>query len=206
MRGSSFNSLLSGRRLGTLLKWQGAHRCPCTGVEGESDPECGVCLGRGRYYDAWSDEFRAGFIGQETRTLMQILKEMGGTVSVGDAVLVLPCNAPCYDGIGFGDRIQVVGATDTLEWTVLPSDKLRLPPSTEPLSAKVLSTDKASVVPVAFPVAGSDGRIQVSVTTILQFRVARLYEVSREMPKVRSFEMGQQPKRVPLVRVDWTVR
>lgn len=206
MQGRAFNSLLSGRRLGTLLRWQRARRCPCTAVDGESNPKCGVCSGRGRFYEDWSDEFRAGLIGQESKTLMQLLKQMGGTVNVGDAVLVIPSNAPCYDNINTFDRIQVVDATDTPEWVLVPASPVRLPPTADPIDAFVLAADGKSVVPVPFPVAGADGRISVAVATTIRFRVARLYEVSRDLPKVRGFNDGSQPKRVALVRVDWTVR
>lgn len=206
MQGRAFNSLLSGRRLGTLLQWQRSRRCPCTVADGESNPKCFVCLGRGRFYEEWSDEFRAGLIGQESKTLMQLLKQMGGTVNVGDAVLVIPSNAPCYDNIGFGDRVKVVDATDTVEWVLTPGASVRLPPTATPVDASVLAADGKSVVDAAFPAPDAEGRISVAVSTAIRFRVARLYEVSRDLPKVRGFNDGFQPKRVALVRIDWTVR
>lgn len=211
MLGRSFNSMLSGRRLGTLLRWQRAHRCPCASTDGEADQSCGVCFGKGRYYDAWSQEFRAGFLSQDSQTLMQMMKQFGGAVSVGDAVVVIPSNAPCYEGIGTFDRIQLVNSTDTIEWALAPGTPVRLPPGAEPVSATVRNANRTATLPTAFPVPGTDGRIQVAVPTTIQFRVARLYEVSRDLPRVRGFDSGQdtgsqQPKRLSLSRVDWSVR
>ena len=206
MRGKSFDSLLSGSRLGTLLRWARARRCPCAEADGEARSTCEVCKGRGRYYDAWSDNFRAGFLGQDSQTLMNMLKQMGGTADVGDAVLVVPSNAPCYANIWEHDRIQLVDSTDTVEWTVTPSSPLRLPPNAVPVGAVALSADGKSVVSVPFPTVRPDGRIMVSVSTVLTFRVSRLYEVARELPRVRGFDHGSQPKKVSLKRVDWTVR
>ena len=206
MRGRSFNSLLSGARLGTVLRYARAHRCPCAEGDGEALQTCKVCRGRGRYYDQWSDGFRAGFLGQDSQTLMNMLKQMGGTADVGDAVLVVPSNAPCYASIGTHDRIQLVGATDIIEWTIAPGSALRLPPKATPISARVISADGESVQAVPFPPIGTDGRIAVAVSTTISFNVARLYEVSRELPRVRGFNDGNQPKKVALNRVDWTVR
>lgn len=205
MLGRAFNSLLSGRRLGTTVKWARAHRCPCAAVDGEADSKCAVCLGKGRYYDEWSDQFRAGFLGQDSRSLVNMMKEMGGG-TVGDGVILISENMPCYEDIGMFDRVQVVDSTDTLEWVLVPGMGVRLPPTAEPLSAVVRSVDGASVQDAPFPIPGEDGRISVAVATTIQFRVARLYEVSRELPKVRGFQDGRQPKRLALVRVDWTVR
>lgn len=206
MLGRSFNSLLSGHRLGTELKWARSHRCPCSAIDGETDAKCAVCLGKGRYWDPYSESFRAGFLGQDSRTLMSLMKELGGVSTAGDAAIVIPENAPCYDDIGTFDRIQVVDATDTLEWVLVPGAGVRLPQTAQPLSATVKSVDGTSIVDTDFPLPGTDGRITVSTPTVIQFRVARLYEVSRELPKVRGFDAGRQPKRLSLVRVDWTAR
>ena len=206
MRGRSFNNLLSGRRLGTLLRWQKAHRCPCANREGSADQNCGVCNGSGRYYDPWSDEFRAGFIGQDALGVVQMLKQMGAA-EVGDAVLVVPLNAPCFNDIGQSDRIQTVNSTDTVEWILNPGSPVRLPELAEPVEAVVRTPDGNSVVTVPFPAPRADGRLAVSVPTLIRFRAARLYEVApANLPKVRSFGEEPQPKRVALARVDWTVR
>lgn len=212
MRGRSFNSLLGGRRLGTMLKWARSHRCPCASSEGEADRACQICLGRGRYYDEWSDEFRAGMLSQDPQSLAQMLGQLGGAVAdIGDSVLVIPSDAPCYNDIATHDRIQVVNTTDTLEWIVTPGSPVRLPASAELIRATVRSSDLKSIVDTPFPTPGADGRIYVAVTTTLEFRVARLYEVSKDLPRARAFDDSQNdsskmPKRVSIKRVDWTVR
>lgn len=243
MRGRSFNSLLSGKRLGTMLQWSKAHRCPCASAEGEADRECGVCAGRGRYYDEWSDAFRAGFLGQTSNTLMQMLKQAGGTVDVGDAVLVLGSDCPCYDSISTNDRIQVVQSTDTIEWTLAAGGQgVKLPVHTEILGITYRSNDgkevKDGILSVEQPATAGDptgvdtgiltlpkgadwglggtplsvgtiklsGKIVVTRPAVLRFRACRLYEVARELPQVRGFEDGFQPKKVQLKRIDWTVR
>jgi hypothetical protein len=204
MIGRSFNSLLGGRRLGTLLRWQRVHHCPCAIDEGEADQSCKVCSGTGRYFDAWSEPFTAGLVGQDAQSMQNITQRTEDGV-IGDSVLVLPSSALCYADIAFMDRIQLVNTTDTIEWVLSPGPGVKLPSGCTVLKASARSVDGTAIVDVPIPVPGPDGRITVLVTTTVRFRAARLYEVLRDLSKVREFGIGL-PKRIPLKRIDITVR
>lgn len=199
-----FNRLLTGT-LSSNLRWQKANLCPCIKPGGDADQTCAVCMGSGRFYNAWSGNFRAGFIGQDSRSLAAIMQKMGPG-EVGDAVLVVPITAPCFNDLGPRDRIMALDVTDLEEKALTPSTPaFTLPPGIIQVGAYIKSTDGLSTVPTAFPTPDSNNRVQVSVTTVLRYRIPRLYEIVRELPHVRTFP-ARLPKKVSLKRIDMTER
>jgi hypothetical protein len=163
-----------------------------------------VCKGNSIYYDAWSLPFRVGVLGQDSKALLNLMKQMGG-IPVGDAVLVIPSNALCYLTMGEKDQFQITAETDSVEWTLTPGTRIKLPENAVPVGAVVRSFDGQSTVPAPFPTVGADGKIAVSVPTTLSFKVSRLYELLQDLSKVRHFG-DNMPKKVSLKRLDLTLR
>jgi hypothetical protein len=73
------------------------------------------------------------------------------------------------------------------------------------VEAYVKASDGLSTIPTTFPTPDGNGRVAVSVPTVLRYRIPRLYEFVRELPRVRTFPVGL-PKKVGLKRVDMTER
>jgi hypothetical protein len=163
-----------------------------------------VCQGNSFYFDAWSLPFRVGVLGQDSKSLMNLMKQMGGE-AVGDAVLVVPSNALCYETMSERDQFQITAITDVVEWTLTPGTRVKLPPNAVPVAAIVRTSDGLSTVPTSFPTPDADGKITVAVATTLSFKVSRLYELLLDLSKVRHFGENM-PKKVSLKRLDWTTR
>jgi hypothetical protein len=204
--GADFTGLL-GSDLDTRMSWTRSFACPCVTSQGYTNQACTVCGGSGRYYaDAPSEPFSAGFIGQDAASLAALMQPMGPG-EVGDAALVLPCEAPCFGLLGKSDRIHLVEALDTTS-LVLLEGRRRLPHGAVLIEATVKDGDDA-VASVPLPEPDQDGYVQISVTTTLILMAPRSYEVVRDLGRIRTFSKNSfspLPKRFSLKLLDVTVR
>ncbi len=196
----AFDSLLTGT-LGTRLCWQKAHRCPCTDEYGQSDRECPICLGRGRYWDTPSDEFRAGVVGLTGRALESMQLRFGPGVT-GDGTISLPSTSPAYADVGEGDRFSNLDAFDTLEWTLAKGTLVLLPVGADIVGAYIRSSGQLHAVPPPVP---SDDRVSVAVTTVITMLAPRRYEVVKAIPQTRNWVPGL-PKKVLVQMLDLSTR
>ena len=203
MHGSAFNSLLTGT-LSSRVVWEKARICPCVGSDGSLDRTCGVCGGKGKYWDLPSDEFRAGVLSLSAKALAAIQQRFGPGL-IGDAQISIPGNAEAWSDVGESDRFTVLDALDSLEWIVTPGNPVALPYGAEVLRAKVRTVDKTAVELVDVPEPNGKGKIAVSVATVLSFRAPRRFEVVRDLSQVRAFG-DRLPKKLLLKLIDWTVR
>lgn len=118
----AFNAFLAG--IGQQVKWRRSYACPCiTKNSGAAKPNCPLCSGKGRIWDAAVDGV-VGIAGQKT----QLQWAQFGMWENGDAVLTVPENSPVYNAGQF-DRIQMMNSTDpfSLSLTRGQNDKLRMP-------------------------------------------------------------------------------
>jgi hypothetical protein len=201
----AFTDLLTGG-LSTVLRWQRGHRCPCLDDNGGVNPECAACGGWGTLYDEWSDEFRAGVTSVTAKAMENIIQRWGPGMK-GAATLSLPYGSAPYADIGPDDRLVVVDDSirDTVEWSLTAGHAVALCPGTEIVSAHVLNSTKTSRVAVPVPTVDADGRITVTISTVVMLRIPRRFEVSADLPQVRGWAVGL-PKKVTVRLVDVSAR
>lgn len=206
MHGAAFTPLFDGP-LSSVMVWERAHRCPCTTSDGSADTACRVCFGKGRYWEPPSAPFRGALVTLSARALSALFQRFGPGVT-GDATVSVLGDAPCWSAMGEGDRFTALRAVDAVEWSLAAGDRIRLPYGADGITALVRSHDRAGVVPVAPPTPGPDGRISVSVPTVLAFSAPRRYEVVRDLSQVRAFGTGPVglPKKALVKMLDWSER
>jgi hypothetical protein len=197
----TFDALLSGR-LGTRLSWERAHRCPCTEEFGGADVSCPVCLGKGRYWDTPSADFRAGVVSLTARALAAMQMQFGPGF-VGDGTISLPSNCPAWFDVGEGDRFLSLDNQDSVEQVVGAGSVVKLPAGADVVSAYI--RQGSTLQAVTPPTPDDQGRVTVARATVLALRVPRRYEVVRAIPQIRGWTPGL-PKKVLVRMLDVSTR
>lgn len=200
MHGDDFLDL--SYEFGTPVRWQRALPCPCTDVTGFSTTRCSVCGGHGFVYDVPSEPFFAAIIEQKA-SRRQFLAQTMGEGEVGDSMLFLTSDAPCYLEVGVMDHFWALEAVTMRRVVLMPDSRLLLPPETRDLRAWVkLFPQVATLTEVPPPAPGGDGLVRVDRPTTLTFLAPKGYVVQKDVAQPRTFGQGGLPKRLPLKAVD----
>jgi hypothetical protein len=200
----SFDDLLSTPDLGSRLIWAQARQCACFDADGGANVSCLVCSGSAYVWEDWSEEFRAGLVGLSGRQIANLSQRFGPGM-VGDGTISLSQSAPPYSVATQRDRFVALDALDTFEWPLAAGVQVKLPVNGKLLEARLISSDGTSLVRCPVPVPDSNGRISVSVSTVVRLQAPRRYEVIADLSQVRSITLGL-PRKVMVKLIDVSVR
>jgi hypothetical protein len=200
MDGSDFTQLLE--LYGVTVIWIEAFPCACILNTGQADRACPICLGKGRYYGDPSTPFEVSITNQTARERAAMAQTMGPG-EMGDGVLHIFEEAPCYSQIKSGDQIWDTSREEDRMVVILPGTRYRLPPLYKDLTAMIKEGD--GLVRVAAPIPDANRVVSVNIGTRLHFLCPRGYEVVMDMPRIRTFGAGL-PKVFGIRLVDMSVR
>lgn len=200
----AFDQLLGTPESGSRLSWSSARRCVCFGQDGGNSISCPICSGEGYVWSEWSEEFRAGMTSLTGRQI-ENLSQRWGPGMVGDATISLPPSSPPYCVATPRDRFVALDALDTFEWSLVAGVQVRVPLNAVFAEARAKSNDGLSIVRVPVPIPDANGRIQVSVSTVVRITAPRRYEVVQDATQIRAIMPGL-PRRVMVKLVDVSLR
>lgn len=199
-----FNAWLNN--IGQVFAWQHSAACPCYQEHsGAPDPNCGLCGGRGRIWDA-AVEGKSGIAGQKIQRQWAEF----GQWEAGDVVLTIPSDSPLY-AMGEFDRAVMVNSSQ-------PFSVNRRRGQHDKLTFPVVQIDRVfwkspddEIVEGGIPVVAADGSLswpeggeppagmQFSITG----RRRPEYFCFGEFPQDRAHHSGADlPRRVVLRRWD----
>jgi len=200
----AFDDLLSSLDFGSRLVWAQARRCACFDLDGGTNISCPVCSGSAFVWDDWSEEFRAGVVGLTGRQ-MEGLNQRYGPGMTGAASISMSQSIPAYSAATTRDRFVALDALDIFEWSLVPDVSVKMPLNGKLLEARVMTSDGMAMVRVPVPQPDANGRISVSVQTVVRLQAPRRYEVIDDLTQVRSLMLGL-PRKVLVKLIDVSVR
>jgi hypothetical protein len=182
MDGSDFEELRD--TFPTTVIWEENFPCACTLDTGAADRNCLICQGKGSYFGDPSEPFTVTLTNMTAKERASIAQTMGPG-SMGECKLHLFFGAPCYDRIKVRDRIWDTAITEN-KWIVLrPGTTYKLPPLYTCLVAMVKDGNK--LVQTTTPTVNQAREVTPTVTTRLQYKAPRVFEVMLELPQIRTF-------------------
>lgn len=142
--------------IGQRVLWSRSWACPCRNpTSGSADPQCPLCVGRGRIWDE-AVETVVGVANQQT----QVKWAKMGQWEAGDMVVSLPESSEAWDWGGQYDRVVTLNGLDGFSDVYqrgAPSERLRLPINSI-TRVYWLSADRKSVIEGGIPVLDDRGR------------------------------------------------
>lgn len=193
--------------LGQQYLWRRSYGCSCVSPSsGAPDPRCGLCSGKGYFWDP-AVQVGAATASQKTQMTWQQM----GQYEAGDIVVTVPENSPLWDAGQF-DRVVMLNATDRFSQPLVrgaPTERLLFAPqSIERVFWRHPQTQ--GLVEGGIPSVAADGRLAwvsgeppMGVSYSLTGTKLVEYFVYQELPRNRNMHNGVRlPKYCVLRRWD----